>query len=133
MYGMGRAIQPRVCTVRGALGPGGSEDRGIPDSIQIPERMSIVFPGFRPFPLNLRRRPCSMRGVTPQSGGSSMRLRRPRHGTIAAYLALFVALGGTSYAAASLPRNSVGTAQIQNQAVTGAKVRNGSLTAGDFR
>ncbi|UGS35606.1 hypothetical protein [Capillimicrobium parvum] len=62
-----------------------------------------------------------------------MRLRRPRHGTIAAYLALFVALGGTSYAAASLPRNSVGTKQLQNQSVTGAKVRNGSLTAADFR
>lgn len=62
-----------------------------------------------------------------------MRLRRPRHGTVAAYLALFVALGGTSYAAASLPRNSVGTKQLQNQSVTGAKVRNGSLTARDFR
>ena len=62
-----------------------------------------------------------------------MRLRRPRHGTIAAYLALFVALGGTSYAAASLPSNSVGTKQLQNQSVTGAKVRNGSLTAADFR
>ncbi|MEZ5123002.1 MAG: hypothetical protein R2736_15730 [Solirubrobacterales bacterium] len=62
-----------------------------------------------------------------------MRLRRPRHGTVAAYLALFVALGGTSYAAASLPRNSVGTPQLQNGAVTSAKVRNGSLTARDFR
>ena len=62
-----------------------------------------------------------------------MRIGRPRHGTVAAYLALFVALGGTSYAAASLPRNSVGTAQLKNSAVTSSKVRNGSLTARDFR
>jgi hypothetical protein len=62
-----------------------------------------------------------------------MRIGRPRHGTVAAYLALFVALGGTSYAAASLPRNSVGSAQLKNNAVTSSKVRNGSLTARDFR
>jgi hypothetical protein len=62
-----------------------------------------------------------------------MRIGRPRHGTVAAYLALFVALGGTSYAAASLPRNSVGNAQLKNNAVTSSKVRNGSLTARDFR
>ena len=29
-----------------------------------------------------------------------------------AYLSLFVALGGTSYAAMSLPRNSVGTSHL---------------------
>lgn len=34
-----------------------------------------------------------------------------------AYLALFVALGGTSYAASKLPRNSVGSAQIVNGSV----------------
>jgi hypothetical protein len=37
-------------------------------------------------------------------------------------LALFVALGGTSYAAAKLPRNSVGTTQIRSGAVTQAKL-----------
>lgn len=37
-------------------------------------------------------------------------------------LALFVALGGTSYAAAKLPRNSVGTPQIRSGAVTQAKL-----------
>jgi hypothetical protein len=63
-----------------------------------------------------------------------MQLRRPRHGTVAAYLALFVALGGTSFAASSaLPKNSVGTSQLKSSAVTGAKVKNGSLTASDFR
>jgi hypothetical protein len=49
-----------------------------------------------------------------------------------AYVALFVALGGTSYAAVSLRRNSVGTAQLKNGAVTGPKVKLNSLTASDF-
>jgi hypothetical protein len=48
-----------------------------------------------------------------------------------ACVALFIALGGVSYAAA-LPRNSVGSKQIKNDAVTSAKVKNGSLKALDF-
>lgn len=47
---------------------------------------------------------------------------------LVAYLALFVALGGTSYAAASLAPNSVGTAQIKNGAVTGPKLAGGAVT-----
>jgi hypothetical protein len=39
-----------------------------------------------------------------------------------ALLALFVALGGTSYAAVKLPKNSVGTKQIKSKAVTPKKV-----------
>lgn len=46
-----------------------------------------------------------------------------------AYLALFIALGGTAYAATSLPPGSVGTRQLRNGAVTAAKVRPHSLTA----
>lgn len=49
-----------------------------------------------------------------------------------ACLALFVALGGASYAATQLPKNSVGTKQIQRGAVTSTKVMNGSLRAVDF-
>ena len=41
---------------------------------------------------------------------------------IVAYLALFVALGGTSYAAIKLPANSVGTRQIKNHAITPIKL-----------
>jgi hypothetical protein len=50
-----------------------------------------------------------------------------------ATLALFVALGGTSYAFTSLPANSVGNRQIRNRAVTDAKIRPHSLRARDFR
>ena len=62
---------------------------------------------------------------------------------IVASVALIVALGGVGYAAAVLPKNSVGTAQLKRKAVsggklkssavTGAKVRDGSLLAADFR
>jgi len=60
-----------------------------------------------------------------------------------AILALVVALGGTSYAAIQLPKNSVGAKQIKPNAVTvkklnrnsvtSPKVRNGSLVAADFK
>jgi hypothetical protein len=70
-----------------------------------------------------------------------------------AYLALFVALGGTSYAALKLPKDSVGEKQIKRNAVTNSKikdkavasskigsnsitspkVKDGSLTRADFR
>ena len=51
-----------------------------------------------------------------------------RHNAIA-LVALFVALGGTSYAAFSLPANSVGTKQVRNGAITTTKIANGSITA----
>lgn len=53
--------------------------------------------------------------------------------TVIACTALAVALGGTGYAATVLPRNSVGTAQIRTDAVTSAKIRNGTLVRADFR
>ena len=62
-----------------------------------------------------------------------MRLRRPKHGTIVAYAALFIALGGVSYAAATLPSNSVGNAQLKANAVTGSKVKNRSLSSSDLK
>jgi len=43
-------------------------------------------------------------------------------GNAVAYLALFVALGGTGYAAVNLPAGSVGTRQLRNGAVTPAKL-----------
>ncbi len=50
-------------------------------------------------------------------------------GNLVAYLALFVALGGTAYAAVKLRANSVGTKQLKNNAVTASKLDNGSVTA----
>jgi hypothetical protein len=51
-----------------------------------------------------------------------------------ACLALLVALGGTSVAAVTaIPRNSVGTPQLRAQAVTGAKVKNGTLATADVK
>jgi hypothetical protein len=47
---------------------------------------------------------------------------------IVGYVALFVALGGTSYAAASLPPDSVGGAQFRNHAMTPAKLDPTSTT-----
>jgi hypothetical protein len=52
---------------------------------------------------------------------------------VIAALALLVALGGTGYAAVTLPPNSVGARELKNNAVTGAKVRNRSLLAVDFK
>ncbi|HEY7256361.1 MAG TPA: hypothetical protein VH476_06725 [Solirubrobacterales bacterium] len=48
-------------------------------------------------------------------------------------VALFVALGGASYAATHLPRNSVGAKQLRKNSVTSPKVKNGSLEARDFK
>lgn len=58
------------------------------------------------------------------------------------YIALFVALGGVSYAAVTLPANSVGSRQIKPfgvkasdvgmNAISASRVKDGSLTAADF-
>jgi hypothetical protein len=47
---------------------------------------------------------------------------------VVAMLALAVALSGVSYAASTLPRNSVGPPQLQFGAVTAAKLRAGAVT-----
>ncbi len=44
-----------------------------------------------------------------------------------AYLALFVALGGTGYAAVRLPAGSVGNRQLKNHSVTPIKLDRGSF------
>ena len=52
---------------------------------------------------------------------------------IISVMALFVALGGASYAAVKIPKNSVGNTQLRKDAVTSAKVKDRSLLATDFR
>ena len=48
---------------------------------------------------------------------------------IISVIALFVALGGASYAAIKIPRNSVGAAQIKKNAVTSAKIKKNAVTS----
>jgi hypothetical protein len=52
----------------------------------------------------------------------------PTPAMLVACVALAVALGGVSYAAAVLPKNSVGTAQLKKKAVTGAKLKKNAVT-----
>lgn len=67
---------------------------------------------------------------------SNLRPSRPSHATVVAYLALFVALGGSSYAALrvtskNVPKNALTGADIKN--LTGKDVRNNSLTGKDVK
>jgi hypothetical protein len=55
--------------------------------------------------------------------------RLPSPATCLALLALFVSLGGTTYAVTSLPRNSVGTEQLRNRAVTENKLSASAVTS----
>jgi hypothetical protein len=60
-------------------------------------------------------------------------LHKPSPAMLVALLALFVALGGTSYAALQLAPNSVGGKHLKRNAVTSPKVKPGSLLLSDFR
>jgi hypothetical protein len=57
-----------------------------------------------------------------------MRIRRPSHATVVAYLALFVALAGSAYAV-----SKVGTRDLKKSAVTSAKIRDHAVGASDLR
>ena len=93
----------------------------------LPTRMDGEAPGpglFSPY-LNREVRMLSM-----------LRSRRPSHATVVAYLALFIALGGSSYAALkvtsrNVPKDALTGADIKN--LTGKDVRNNSLTGADVR
>jgi hypothetical protein len=50
-------------------------------------------------------------------------------GNVVAYIALFIALGGTSYAAINLPAGSVGTRQLQNHAIEPVKLNPATIGA----
>lgn len=58
--------------------------------------------------------------------------QRLTYANVTATVALFIALGGSSYAALSLPRNSVGTQQIRPGAVRSPDVKNRSLHVADL-
>jgi len=62
------------------------------------------------------------------------RLRdRLSYANVTASLALFVALGGTSYAAVTLPRNSVGQKQLRDNAVGTKELRRGAVRSAHIR
>jgi hypothetical protein len=55
--------------------------------------------------------------------------RFPSPAMVVACIALAVALGGTSYAAITLPRNSVGTKQLRNNVVSASKLQKNAVVA----
>ncbi len=59
-------------------------------------------------------------------------LQRLTYANVIATIALFIALGGTSYAALKLPRNSVGGTQIRTGAITSSEVKDRSLKVRDL-
>ncbi len=54
------------------------------------------------------------------------------YANVAATLALFLALGGISWAAVTLPSNSVGAKEIKTSAVRSSEVKDGALSGRDF-
>lgn len=62
-----------------------------------------------------------------------MFFRKGTYANVASTLALVVALGGVSYAAVAIPKNSVGSKQIINSSVKSADIKNGSLKGVDFK
>ena len=65
---------------------------------------------------------------------------RVRHSTVAAYTALFLTLGGTSYAVATgsidsreIKNNTVRSKDVRNNEIRSSDVRNSSLLARDFK
>jgi hypothetical protein len=57
------------------------------------------------------------------------RLLKHMRSSVVAYLALFLSLGGTSYAVVTLPAGSVGTQQLRDAAVSSRKLANRSVTS----
>lgn len=61
-------------------------------------------------------------------------MKRPKlsYANLISTLALFIALGGSSYAAITLPHNSVGSAQIRTGAVGTSELRSGAVHLADI-
>jgi hypothetical protein len=61
--------------------------------------------------------------------GREERNSKVTYANVTATLALFLALGGTGYAALVLPRNSVGTAQVRPKSLTKSDLRTGAANS----
>ena len=55
-------------------------------------------------------------------------LPRPTYANVMATIAVFIALGGSAYAATQLKKNSVGSNQLKKNAVTASKIKNNAVT-----
>ena len=53
---------------------------------------------------------------------------RLTYANVMATIAVFIALGGASYAATQLPKNSVGSKQLKKNAITTAKIKDAAVT-----
>ena len=81
------------------------------------------------------RRECRRTQRLARGAGDILRaVRAPQlsYANVTATLALFIALGGTSYAVTQLPRNSVGNRQLKANAVTSSKIRSGAVARSDL-
>jgi hypothetical protein len=55
------------------------------------------------------------------------------YANVMATIAVFIALGGSAYAATQLKKNSVGTKQLKNGAVTEVKIKSAAITGGKIQ
>jgi hypothetical protein len=60
---------------------------------------------------------------------------RPRltYANVMATIAVFIALGGASYAAVKLPKNSIGSKQLKKNSVTAAKIKKNAVTTAKIK
>jgi len=63
---------------------------------------------------------------------SKMR-ERMSFANVMSVVAVFIALGGTSFAISQLPKNSVGSKQLKKNSVTAAKIRKGAITGAKIK
>lgn len=59
-------------------------------------------------------------------------MKRPSPALVVALFALIVALGGTGYAAAKLPKNSVGSKQVKNSSLQAKDIAPGAIGQGSI-
>jgi hypothetical protein len=110
--------------------PGGTAGTGATEFIAMAGAGYESQPGFLVSGRSLltRRRDACTVAPTIQGGAvRKLKLRRPSHGTAVAYAALFVALGGTAYAA-----NTVGSSDIINESILSEDIKDLEVKSTDI-